>query len=167
MISLRSQSESESKSRGTDGTLLQRHRYTDGTVRTCVGEVQVKHERGGDFENRSNLKDADGFEGVYVNRDRTPEEREKVWKAVVEMKKLRENKKEAYVTLQGDLVVIGEGGERRRTYFALASPWAVEAAETRKKLKEAMKEVEEQSGESFVEVTRRGRGKKVGSTKRA
>lgn len=71
------------------------------------------------------------------------------------------------MTLQGDLVVVGEGGERRRTSFAQsASPWAEEAAATRSEGGWSVP-TEERTEESFVEVTRKGRSKKGGSTERA
>lgn len=141
-------------------------KYAEGKKRPVLVKCKSSTSAGVILKSRSNLKDAEGFEEVFVNPDRTPEEREKVRKAVVEMKKLRKENKEAYVTLQGDLVVVGEGGERRRTSFASTSPWAAEAAATRN-LKEMMKEVGEQPEESFVEVTRRGRGRKTGSAERA
>ena len=84
-------------------------KYTEGKVRPVFVKCKSSASAGVILKNRLNLKDVDEFEGVFVNPDRTPEEREKVRKAVVEMKKLKGEKKEAYVTLQGDLVVIGEG----------------------------------------------------------
>lgn len=107
-------------------------KYTEGKKRPVLVKCKSSAGAGVVLKSRSGLKDAQGFDEVYVNPDRTPEERERVRKAVAEMKKLRKEDKEAYVTLQGDLVVVGEGGERRRTSFAQsASPWAEEAAAAR------------------------------------
>lgn len=52
--------------------------------------MQVKRERGGDFEEPLELEPdpPDGFKDVYVTPDRTPEERGKGQKAVVEVKRL-------------------------------------------------------------------------------
>ena len=136
-------------------------KYAEGRKRPVLVKCKSSAGAGEVLKSRSSLKDAEGFGGVYVNPDRTPEERERVRKAVAEMKKLRAEKKEAYVTLQGDLVVVGEGGERQRTSFkglVSESPWAEEAAAAR---------AEESGGDSFVEVIRRGRSKKGGSTERA
>jgi hypothetical protein len=153
------------------GSVLQAVRlgkYAEGKKRPVLVKCKSSAGAGEILKSRSGLKDAGKeFEDVYVNPDRTPEERERVRKAVAEMRRLRKEGKEAFVTMSGDLVVVGEGGERRRTSFKRAesaSPWAVPLG---------LPEEPEDEGEpfsegearvdSFVEVTRSGRSKKGGS----
>ncbi len=109
------------------------------------------------LRNRSNLKGSD-FEKVFVNPDRTPQERAKVGQAVREMWRLRQENPgvKAYVTMQGVLVVGEKGGKQiRREPMVSASPWAAEAAAT----KAAML-----AEGSWVEVTRKGAGKRGGGS---
>lgn len=164
------------------GSVLQAMRmgkYAEGKKRPVLVRCKSRVEAGEILKSRSGLKNAGGeFEEVYVNPDRTPEEREKVRKAVAEMRRLRKEGKKAFVTMSGDLVVEGEKGERQRTSFKSASPWAKEAAATRSAWRESEADMEPEEsvpetaedgeGDSFVEVTRRGqRSKRGGSTGKA
>ena len=59
------------------------------------------------------LKDSE-FAGVYLNPDRTPEERARVSQAVREMKKLKNEDSSvqaAFVTMQGVILVQSEKGQ--------------------------------------------------------
>jgi hypothetical protein len=64
------------------------------------------------LRSRSSLKDSE-FAGVYLNLDRTPEERARVSQAVWEMKKLKneDSNVQAFVMMHGVLMVQLEKGQ--------------------------------------------------------
>jgi hypothetical protein len=99
------------------------------------------------------LKDSK-FAGVYLNPDRTPEERARVSQAVRETKKLKneDSSVHAFVTMQGVLMVQSEGGQQERRVFESASPWAAEAAAASAAMR---------SEGTWVLVTRRGVGRRT------
>jgi hypothetical protein len=69
------------------------------------------------LRSRSSLKDSN-FARAYLNPHRTPEERARVSQAVREMKN-KDNSVQAFVTMQGVLVVQLEKGQQERKVFEL------------------------------------------------
>jgi hypothetical protein len=59
---------------------------------------------------------------------------------------------QAFVTMQGILVVESEGGQQERRVFESASPWAAEAAAASAAMR---------SEGTWVQVTRRGVGRRT------
>jgi hypothetical protein len=86
---------------------------------------------------------------------RTSEERARVSQAVRKMKKLRNKTSsvQAFVTMQGVLLVQSEKGQQEQRVFESAPPWAAEAA--------AVASAAMRSEGTRVQVTRRDEGRRT------
>jgi myosin heavy subunit len=128
---------------------VQLERFTDGKrPRPILVKCKSSSSAGEILRSRSSLTDSE-FAGVYLNPDRTPEERVRVSQAVREMTKLKnkDSSVQAFVAMQGVLVVQSEKGQQERRVFESASPWAAEATAASAAMR---------SEGTWVQVTRRG-----------